>query len=446
MRSQTLLTICLLAQIGSGAAHAVNAPIDRMKASTVRVIAKERNGYGTGSGFIIGNDGRYVVTNHHVIADAEELAVLAEGMKRAVSRIVIDSPEKDLAVLELEEGSGRSPVVLALNSGVKETETVLAAGFPAAADDQGGNNGNLLVVKFSQGIISAFVKGSNGEALYQISAALNPGNSGGPLFDECGRVIGINVEKSLVQAVVVGDDGNPTTERVPLGEGIAWSIQADELVNLLRSSGIEAQVESEPCVAGGAATTESSTPGTGLSTAPSTSGPATQNQPQFKSAFLLFILAGVVVVGLIVAVIVAIVVRSQKSPLPPPLPPVYPSPAHLELPTPPSVPRLEPQHKLRGLSGTFSDVAFPLSHEPVTMGRNPRFSQIVFKDSDSVVSKRHCTIRVANQAGGVLLEDCNSLNGTFLENGERLKGGESRFLRTGSRFYLGNRSNLFQVD
>jgi hypothetical protein len=211
-----------------------------------------RDGYATGSGFIIGN--RYVVTNHHVIADADEVGVLAKNLKLSVSRIVIDSTDKDLAVLEVESDTGRPAVTLALNSGVQKTETVLAAGFPAAADDQGDNVNNLLEVKFSQGIISGFVTGQNGEALYQISAPLNPGNSGGPLFDECGRVIGINVEKSLVQAVVVGQDGSTSTERVPLGEGIAWSIQSDELVNLLRGSDIQVQVASNVCTPGAAST------------------------------------------------------------------------------------------------------------------------------------------------------------------------------------------------
>jgi hypothetical protein len=46
----------------------------------------------------------------------------------------------------------------------------------------------------------------------------------------------------------------------------------------------------------------------------------------------------------------------------------------------------------------------------------------------------------------VLLEDCNSLNGTFLESGERLRGGEPRLLRAGNRFYLGSRDNMFEVE
>ena len=446
MKLRFFPAICLLASVAPLAAQGVQAPVDRMDASTVRIISKLQQGYGSGSGFVIGD--RYVVTNHHVIADADSVTVLAKGLKIAVSRIVIDSKDKDLAVLELDGGTGRPAVVLGLNSGVKKTETVLAAGFPGAADDQGDNMDNLLEVKFSQGIISGFVKSANGEALYQISAPLNPGNSGGPLFDECGRVIGINVEKSLVQAVVVGQDGNTSTERVPLGEGIAWSIQADELVDLLRGSGLQVQVASDGCTPGVTAAVGSGVESGGMS------GPG----GSFLGSPLSYVLLGLLVFGLIAFTVVAIVVRSQTPAQVPAAPnPYMQPPVHLPPPLPQPFPQVSPpplphtatagmQRRLRGLSGTFRNSNFPLTRAPITMGRSPRQSQIVFKESDQVISKRHCTVSIDQDARGVLVEDCNSLNGTFLENGERLRGGEPRLLRAGSRFYLGSRENMFEVE
>ena len=251
MNRRTAITILFGLSVAAGPARAADLPVDSMDRSTVRVFAPHGDKLATGSGFVIG-DGRYVVTNHHVIADAEELWVYAKLLKSRVTRVVVDSPEKDLAVLELDESTDRPPVVFGLKSGVHKTQPVLAAGFPGAADDQAAIRDNYLEVKFTQGIISGYVEGPNGEALYEVSAAINPGNSGGPLFDECGRVIGINVEKSLINAVVVGADGKPTLQRVPLGEGIAWSIQADELVNLLHANNIQVVAESSACVPGAA--------------------------------------------------------------------------------------------------------------------------------------------------------------------------------------------------
>ncbi len=132
-------------------------PIDRMEASTVRVIVQDSKGAGeTGSGFIVG-DGSFVVTNHHVVEDAQAALVVGKDLKIPVVRLAADDPAKDLAVLQLKQNSGRPPVMLGLRSGVKKTQTVLAAGFPGAADDQGGID-DFLEVKFSKGIISAFVR------------------------------------------------------------------------------------------------------------------------------------------------------------------------------------------------------------------------------------------------------------------------------------------------
>lgn len=441
---------------GAVSALAVDAPVEqKMEDSTVRVIAKLQDGFSMGSGFLIG-DGSYVVTNHHVIDNASAILIAAKSMRRAVTRIVIDSPEKDLAVLQMEPGISRPAATLALRSGVRKTEDVWAAGFPGAADEQ-AETADMLEVKLVRGNISAFVKSPSGEALYQISAPLNPGNSGGPLFDECGRVIGINAEKSLTEAYVPGSDGNPVLKRVPLGEGIAWSIQSDELVDLLEASNLQAQVEKGPCVPG--STPQTTQPPISATIPPvSTPQPADQELDPGKVRQIMVpaVVIGVLVVAAIIVTIVVVVVRSQKQSVSPPLPHHIPSPEPGVLAEPdPRAPggtmraRLPDEttpHQIRGLAGTFFNMVFPLSQGTITMGRNPQVAQIVFEESDRLVSKRHCTVRVDRQTGGVLLEDCNSLNGTFLENGEKLRGGEPRLLRPGGKFYLGNRSNLFQVE
>jgi hypothetical protein len=409
-----------------------------MEASTVRILVKQGQQASTGSGFIIG-DGSYVVTNHHVVEGADAVLVVGKDLKIAAEGLVADDPVKDLAIIKLKENSGRPAVVLSLRSGVKKTQTVLAAGFPGAADDQGGGIDDFLEVKFSKGIISAFVRTKNGTLLYQIDAPLNPGNSGGPLFDECGSVVGIDAMKSLRDAVVVGSDGQPTQERLPYGEGVAWAIQSDELLSVLRTAGIAPKMAG---ACGAAGPTPASGPGSGPAgpgvsddgpRAPAPS-PAVSNRMLIWAAATLLL---VFVVGITVrwrsrqaGTVVARGGGGQSSPVR--------VQYHREIGPKPDI-------RLRGVSGVYAGKEFPVTGEPITLGRDPHMSQIVFDAQDSVVSKRHCTVRLDRVSGGMIVEDCGSTNGTFLDSGERLRTGEPRLVHPYGSFYLGDRRHAFQV-
>jgi len=476
MNRRLVMTLIFSLTIGVGVASPQAELSDRMEHSTVRIIAKHGDSMGEGSGFVIGD--KYIVTNYHVVAEAEAVRVFSRYgrfMQNDVTGFVVKSPEKDIAVLKLAEPSGLTPVVFATRASVHKLQPVLAAGFPGAAN-LGGSIDNLMEVSFTQGIISGFIQ-ENGEGMYQISAAVNPGNSGGPLFDQCGRVIGINSLKSLVNAVVVGPDGQPTTQRVPLGENIAWAIQADELIDLLQANNLPVQAESNVCGSapvGAGAAPENPTPPQPSGT---NAGTSTGNRPQpvvapnnASSTRLLLIVGGAAAFVVVVAILIISFTRSRKPVEPPPLPPPVaytpqkppppllppqtrstydirpayePRPNYESRPTPAYGDMSAP--RLRGISGTHAGMEFPLSRDAITLGRDPKASQIVFKASDNLVSKRHCTIRFDRQAGGVILEDCGSMNGTYLENGERLRSGESRVLSSNGRFYLGSRNNMFQV-
>jgi S1-C subfamily serine protease len=442
------------------AAFAADTPIDRMEASTVRIIARTAQGGSTGSGFIVG-DGSFVVTNHHVIDGAQSLEILAKGMRVFADRIAADDPDRDLAVLHLKANSGRPGVMLALRSGVKKTQTVLAAGFPGAADTAAGGADDFLEVKFTKGIISAFVRSQRGTFLYQIDAALNPGNSGGPLFDECGRVIGINDMKSLREAYVTGADGKPTTERMPFGEGVAWAVQSDELVGVMSAAGLTARVANGGCGAGAAPDrdTASNPPpdeprqprrAKGDSGAPAPSGDTPdgadtrRTQPAVDTNRILY--GGAAAVLLILFGVSVARWRSGQ-----PAPAVAAAAAGAMggaagAPYQPNIATLPtPSLRLRGVSGAYAGMDFPVSVTPVTLGRDPQVSGIVFDANDSVVSKRHCTVRMDRTSGGLVVEDCGSTNGTFLESGERLRAGEPRLVQPMGSFYLGDRRHVFQV-
>ena len=141
---------------------------------------------GTGSGFIWDEKG-HVVTNWHVVENAQSAHVrLAD--KRAYEAVLVGaSPEHDLAVLKINVPIARpSPVPIGSSHDLRVGQKVFAIGNPFGLDHT-----------LSAGVISALDRsiedGSGGaiDHLIQTDAAINPGNSGGPLIDSAGRVIGI---------------------------------------------------------------------------------------------------------------------------------------------------------------------------------------------------------------------------------------------------------------
>ena len=142
---------------------------------------------GTGSGFIWDEQGR-VVTNYHVIRDAQEALVRLGDQRSFRARLVGASPDHDIAVLEIDVPTDLPPPIPIGNSAeLRVGQSVLAIGNPFGLDHT-----------LTTGIVSALnrtVENESGGAIdnvIQTDAAINPGNSGGPLIDSAGRLIGIN--------------------------------------------------------------------------------------------------------------------------------------------------------------------------------------------------------------------------------------------------------------
>lgn len=145
----------------------------------------ERNMRSMGSGFFISHDG-YLITNNHVIEDADEIVVQLTD-RRAYDAVVVGTdPRSDLALLKVEE-EGLPWLKIAEPDRLKVGEWVLAIGSPFD-----------LEFSASVGIVSAIgrsIVNSSGEdyvPFIQTDVAINPGNSGGPLFNLNGEVVGVN--------------------------------------------------------------------------------------------------------------------------------------------------------------------------------------------------------------------------------------------------------------
>lgn len=137
---------------------------------------------GSGSGVIISNDG-YIVTNNHVVADADELTVTLNDNKEYSARIIGTDKTTDLALIKID-GKNFPAITIANSEDIKVGEWVLAVGNPFN-----------LTNTVTAGIVSAKGRSlyQNGvESFIQTDAAINPGNSGGALVNTRGELIGIN--------------------------------------------------------------------------------------------------------------------------------------------------------------------------------------------------------------------------------------------------------------
>ena len=151
---------------------------------TLTPKAKEKKTHlaGFGSGFFISSDG-YFITNHHVVDGAEEVVVLHSN-KTYMASVVAKSKDKDLALLKMD-GAFR-PVCVAGTNQCTVGQDVFLVGYPKP-EYQG------LEVKVTKGIVSSLSGFVGRDDLYQIDAAIQSGNSGGPAGDEFGNVVGVAV-------------------------------------------------------------------------------------------------------------------------------------------------------------------------------------------------------------------------------------------------------------
>lgn len=143
---------------------------------------RQREAMSLGSGFIISSDG-YVLTNNHVVADADEIIVRLSDRSELQAKLIGTDPRTDVALLKVD-GKNLPTVKLGDSEKLKVGEWVLAIGSPFGFDHS-----------VTKGIVSAKGRTLPNDTyvpFIQTDVAINPGNSGGPLFNMKGEVVGIN--------------------------------------------------------------------------------------------------------------------------------------------------------------------------------------------------------------------------------------------------------------
>ncbi len=235
---------------------------DNLDRSVVRIFVTGPQGVSAGSGLVINSAG-HIVTNYHVVrphidsgwhitvTDGGENgggnARASDGRSRTAELVEI-FPGEDLAVLRID-GLHRPPIIFSNTDKIPLTrgDNIYALGFPGAGDRLGPRDEPSLV----PGAVSRIFSGPWAQdgptiQIIQHTAPTNPGNSGGPLVNRCGHVVGINSQREA--RMIVGPGGIPLV--IDPIQGVFYGSHASVLIEKLRTAGITFEIAERGCGAG----------------------------------------------------------------------------------------------------------------------------------------------------------------------------------------------------
>lgn len=340
--------------------------------------------------------------------------------------IVAISEEYDIAILKpLTPIEGRVALDLAESvDKVSVAESIYALGYPGISDEiststglqysgndydfeyegehyslpiythSESNNGAVSDVTVTTGTISRFttLTAENNVKVIQHDATIHGGNSGGPLVDASGCVVGLN------------------TYSATDSESLNYAITVDYIRSFCEENGIEVDVSS----------------GSGFPLVP-------------------VLIAVAVLVAVIVVILVVVKTRKKPAndiPQPAPYAPAAPvAPASSTGPAA-SIPN-DSGFRIQGVSGRFAGKRYAINGT-VRIGRDTTQCQITYPEGSQGISRVHCELILVN--GKLYLKDLGASYGTFLKNGQRLASNQAVELRPGEQFYLASPKETFQIS
>lgn len=419
---------------------------DRAQASVVQIFMVVRDPssnrivpISSGSGFVVAPG--VVVTNAHVIAQNVRLrqyqqvpVVRVSGSNEPLvpDRVLYSSRSLDLAILRVDELDA-TPVRLSVADPVPG-DSVYALGFPGVSQRVGLPDTRA---QFQDGRVSTVGAGSwdrySRVRIVQHNAAINSGNSGGPLFDDCGRVVGVNTAK-------------PT--QADSAEGVYWSSAASELQDVLERLNIEADFQNESCGALQERLEQERQEQVAREQAEREEREARERREQEQRQFLMIagMLGAAGALGLGIWWVrgrsssgASAPVQAQPARTPAASTPtaVNSDRGRASYVSPPT--EIADGYSLDGVDSAGNPVNLAAGagrlREPngLVIGRSSENADLVVNDAR--VSRAHCRLRLTD--GGLTVEDLGSTNGTFL-NDARLQPQQPHAVGSGDRVKLGS--------
>ncbi len=223
----------------------------RIEPGMVQVMLEGPAARAGGSGFVVSAEG-HVATNYHLLRRhlemGWELYVIESGAPAGTRRpaeVLGAYPEEDLAVLKVE-GLDRPPLVLSevAADSLAQGTAVFAIGYPGAGERLGAEGGTSFTAGMANRIFTGAWTGESARIrIIQHSAATNPGNSGGPIVNACGQVIGLNTEREM--AMIITPTGIPLVYDVI--QGVFFASHVSVLEGKLRALGVAYNGSSKVC-------------------------------------------------------------------------------------------------------------------------------------------------------------------------------------------------------
>lgn len=429
-----------------------------------------------GSGFAIGNEGedvQYIVTNAHLVLDDTAAgirsldpmnATVNVSSKRASEVLVYFSygandfmraqiyqvdEARDICILKLPQATDkRKPLTICRSTDIDMDDDFAALGFPADSD-QLMDNTSLAYdtddVTSTRGGISRQTTDEDGKNVYLIDIDISPGNSGGPLVNSNGEVVGINTY---------------SITNLESGHSLNYAIVIDELLSIINRDVVPYTLSTE--ASGNASTEEEETEPTETETttkeaieAIATNPPETAEQssattPAAAAAdntdsgnsnnnMTIIIIAIAAVVIIAVAVVIAVVSKGKKTKA---APVQHSAPAPEMSRTMPVSSGQSSRAVIIGMKGIMANRSFNINGS-IVIGRNSQKCNISFPVDTKGISGVHCQIRQSKDGYEIL--DLGSSNGTFLGSGQKLTPNVPVPIPDGTYFYLGSAEQLFQI-
>lgn len=427
--------LTMMLGLSAAAFAASNNAVENAQYGVVRVIdviKVYKDGsfdYSAGTGFVVNVSGnKYIIaTNHHVVEEnPENVFVTITDIDNCLwAEVLYANETTDIAILKVSGGlSGRRSMKLLSPKEIHKSQDIYCLGFPGVVDgiskDADMLNSRIEDITITKGAVSnpSFTD-LEGRVTVLTDAVTNPGNSGGPMVDEHGQVVGVNTW---------GADGN-----------VNGAVSIDYVIDALRSLGISYDSGLSETEREAQAAEAKKTPDTAAAVDVTvySNGEGDGLAADFSGTALTVVIIAAAVLGCLAIVLVTLKNKRRpeklhKEPKQTPNSTEAPTEKHLQIET------TEPLTSLLKVACEKGAIAGKrvISSNAIYIGRDPSKCGLVFPANTPGISKVHCVVR--RESFGIVIEDLGSTYGTFLENGMKIEPNSPLAAGNRCEFYLGN--------